>query len=42
LESQVTERKSARVWTKPELVRLGKIAEVAQQNPIGPQGGNKT
>lgn len=30
-------------WTKPELVKLGKLADVAQNPGVGPQGsGDKT
>lgn len=28
-----------KVWTRPELVRLGKIADVAAVQGIGPQAG---
>ena len=31
-----------KAWTRPELVRLGKIADVAQQGPGTPQGGTKS
>lgn len=32
-----------KVWTKPELVKLGKIADVANNQGAGPQGaGVKT
>lgn len=26
-------------WTKPELTKLGKLADVAGSPPTGPQGG---
>ena len=30
---------SAKVWTRPELVRLGAIADVASVQGVGPQAG---
>lgn len=32
--------KPAQTWTKPELVRLGKIADVAGSKTVGGDGGS--